>query len=59
MNDLQKDILNGLAIMTGVIGFMSGEFVISIALFAATTVASNVNMNRKKSAKQSQAKLVS
>jgi CheY-specific phosphatase CheX len=57
MNDLQKDILNGLAFMTGVIGFMSGEFIISSALFAATTVASNVNMNRKRQAKHSRVKL--
>ncbi|WP_446810672.1 hypothetical protein ACH50O_03580 [Methylomonas sp. 2BW1-5-20] len=49
MNDLQKDILNGLAFITGVIGFMSGEFIISSALFATTTVVSNVNANRKKS----------
>jgi CheY-specific phosphatase CheX len=49
MNDLQKDILNGLAFITGVIGFMSGEFIISSALFASTTVASNINVNRKKS----------
>ncbi|MCQ8116392.1 MULTISPECIES: hypothetical protein [Methylomonas] len=48
MNDLQKDILNGLAFITGVIGFMSGEFIISSALFASTTVASNINVNRKK-----------
>ncbi|WP_347988416.1 hypothetical protein [Methylomonas sp. AM2-LC] len=47
MNDFQKDVLNGLAFITGVIGFMSGEFIISSALFAATTVASNVNTNRK------------
>jgi CheY-specific phosphatase CheX len=57
MNDLQKDILNGLAIMVGVIGFMSGEFIISSALFAGTTVASNVNMNRKKQAKQTRVRL--
>jgi hypothetical protein len=57
MNDLQKDILNGLAFMTGVIGFMSGEFIISSALFASTTVASNVNINRKKRLNQNQAKL--
>ncbi|CAD6876680.1 hypothetical protein ACH5Y9_03830 [Methylomonas sp. BW4-1] len=48
MNDLQKDILNGLAFITGVIGFMSGEFILSSALFASTTVASNINVNRKK-----------
>ncbi len=47
MNDLQKDILNGLAFLTGVIGFMSGEFIISSALFASTTVISNINSNRK------------
>ncbi|MDT4291036.1 hypothetical protein RO575_15825 [Methylomonas sp. MO1] len=48
MNDLQKDILNGLAFITGVIGFMSGEFILSSALFASTTVASNISVNRKK-----------
>jgi CheY-specific phosphatase CheX len=47
MTSLQKDVLNGLAFITGIIGFMSGEFIISSALFAATAVASNVNMNRK------------
>jgi len=47
MTNLQKDVLNGLAFITGIIGFMSGEFIISSALFAATAVASNVNMNRK------------
>lgn len=48
MNDLHKDLLNGLVFVTGVIGFMLGEYIISSALFAATTYASNINMNRKK-----------
>jgi CheY-specific phosphatase CheX len=48
MNDFQKDVLNGLVFVTGVIGFMSGEFIISSTLFAATTVASNINTNRKR-----------
>lgn len=48
MTDSHKDLLNGLVFVTGLIGFMLGEFIISSALFAATTYASNVNMNRKK-----------
>jgi hypothetical protein len=48
MNDLYKDLLNGLVFITGVIGFMLGEYIISSALFATTTYASNINMNRKK-----------
>ena len=48
MTNLQKDILTGLTFVTGLIGFFSGEFIISSALLAATTVASNININRKK-----------
>ncbi|MGD0958972.1 MAG: hypothetical protein ABSB19_04120 [Methylomonas sp.] len=48
MNDFQKDVLNGLAIITGVMAFMSGEFIISSALFASATIASNINGGRKK-----------
>ena len=51
MTDLQKDVLNGLAFMTGVIGFLSGEFIISSTLFAGTAIASNININRKRSQK--------
>jgi len=47
MTDLQKDILNGLAFITGVIGFLFGEFIISSTLFAGTAIASNININRK------------
>jgi CheY-specific phosphatase CheX len=47
MTDFQKDLLTGLAFIIGLIGFMSGEFIIASALFAATTVASSINMNRK------------
>jgi CheY-specific phosphatase CheX len=48
MTDLQKDLLTGFAFIVGIIGFMSGEFIISSTLFASTTVASNININRKK-----------
>jgi hypothetical protein len=47
MTDLQKDILNGLAFITGVVGFLFGEFIISSTLFAGTAIASNININRK------------
>ena len=49
MNDLYKDILTGLVFMTGLFGFISGEFIISSALFATAAIASNVNANRKRS----------
>lgn len=49
MNDLYKDILTGLAFMAGLLGFISGEFIISSTLFAGAAIASNVNANRKQS----------
>jgi len=48
MKDLYKDILTGLVFMVGLFGFLSGEFIISSALFAASAIASNVNVNRKR-----------
>ncbi len=48
MNDLSKDILVGLVFVTGLLGFISGEFIISSTLFATAAVASNVNLNRKR-----------
>jgi hypothetical protein len=48
MNDFYKDILTGVVFVTGLLGFVSGEFIISSALFATAAVASNVNTNRKR-----------
>lgn len=48
MNDFQKDILTGTVFITGLLGFISGEFIISSTLFASTAIASNVNLNRKR-----------
>ena len=48
MNDFYKDILTGTVFITGLLGFISGEFIISSALFATAAVASNVNINRKR-----------
>ena len=49
MNDLQKDILTSAVFITGIIGFISGEFIISSTLFASAAIASNLNFNRKRS----------
>ena len=49
MNDFYKDILTGVVFITGLIGFISGEFIISSALFATAYIASNINLNRKES----------
>ena len=48
MSDFYKDILTGAVFLTGLIGFISGEFIISSTLFASAAVASNVNLNRKR-----------
>ncbi|MGZ5008855.1 MAG: hypothetical protein ACXWE9_12305 [Methylobacter sp.] len=48
MSDLYKDILTATVFITGILGFISGEFIISSALFAAAAIASNINLNRKR-----------
>ena len=48
MSDLHKDILTGFLFITGVLGFIYGEFIISTVLFATAAIASNVNLNRKR-----------
>lgn len=48
MNDLQKDILTAAVFIVGLVGFISGEFIISSTLFASAAIASNINMNRKR-----------
>ncbi|MCD2449038.1 hypothetical protein GO003_001330 [Methylicorpusculum oleiharenae] len=47
MSDFYRDVLTGAVFVSGLIGFVSGEFVISSTLFATATIASNLNMNRK------------
>ena len=48
MTDLQRDFLTGAVFITGLIGFISGEFIISSTLFASAAIASNLNFNRKR-----------
>ena len=48
MTDLQKDFLTGIVFMTGLVGFISGEFIISSTAFAVASVANYININHKK-----------
>ena len=43
MNDLNKDILIGTLFITGILSFLSGQFVISTVLFGATAMFSNMS----------------
>lgn len=45
MTELNKDILIGSLLISGVLSFVSGLFVISTVLFAATTLFSNMGGN--------------
>jgi len=47
MSDFSKDVLTGLMFITGLFGFISGEFIISSTLFASAAISSNINQNRK------------
>jgi hypothetical protein len=48
MNELQKDILTETMFITGLVGFISGEFIISSTLFASAAITSNVYLNNKR-----------
>lgn len=43
MTELNKDILIGSLFVTGILSFMSGLFVASTVLFAATSMFSNMS----------------
>jgi hypothetical protein len=47
MNDFMKDILTGLVFLMGLLSFVSGQFIISSALFAIAAIASNVSTHHK------------
>jgi hypothetical protein len=49
MNDLRRDVLIGLMFITGIFGFISGEFVISTLFFASAAIYSNVAMSQQRS----------
>ncbi|GAB4266250.1 MAG: hypothetical protein Kow0065_17080 [Methylomicrobium sp.] len=49
MSDFHKDILTGAVFVTGVLGFVSGEYILSSTLFATAAIAGNINATRKRS----------
>ncbi len=51
MTDLQKEHIKWPGIYHRSDWFLSGEFIISSAIFAGTAIASNININRKLSRK--------
>lgn len=54
MNDLYKDILIGTVFSIGLVGFISGEFIISSTLFASAAIANNIKVNSSKRGKATQ-----
>ncbi len=47
MTDFKRDFLIGLMFIAGVLGFISGEFIVSTVLFACAAIFSNVFLNRR------------
>jgi predicted ATP-grasp superfamily ATP-dependent carboligase len=45
MSNLSKDILIAALILIGITGFISGEFIISSAIFALAVIGSNIKTN--------------
>jgi hypothetical protein len=46
MTAFYRDVLIGLMFIVGIVGFISGEFIISTVLFASAAIFSNVHLNR-------------
>ena len=47
MTDFQRDILIGLMFVIGILGFISGEFIVSTIMFAMAAIFSNIILSRK------------
>ena len=45
MSNLTKDILIAALFLVGITGFISGEFIISSAIFASAAIVSNIKTN--------------
>jgi hypothetical protein len=48
MNLLYRDILVGLMFIFGIVGFISGQFIVSSVLFALAAILSNSNLHVEK-----------
>ncbi len=51
MNDLKRDTIIGFMFLTGIFGFISGEFIVSTVLFASAAIYSNIALGRQHSVK--------
>ncbi|NOT12706.1 MAG: hypothetical protein HOP23_12865 [Methylococcaceae bacterium] len=47
MTDFKKDLLLGLMFVSGIFGFISGEFIISTVAFAAAAIYSNITIRKQ------------
>jgi hypothetical protein len=47
MTDFQRDILIGLTFVVGILGFLSGEFIVSTIMFATAAIFSNIFFNQR------------
>jgi hypothetical protein len=47
MTTFYRDVLIGLMFIVGIVGFISGEFIVSTVLFASAAIFSNVQLNRQ------------
>lgn len=43
---LYRDIATGILFTSGILGFMSGEFVLSTMMFGAASLSSNLNLDK-------------
>lgn len=47
MTDIQRDILIGLIFVVGILGFLSGEFIVSTIMFATAAIFSNIFLSQR------------
>ena len=48
MSDFQRDVFIGLMFLTGIFGFISGEFIVSTVMFASAAIFSNIAINKQR-----------
>lgn len=47
MTDFQKDILVGLLFVIGLLGFISGAYIVSAITFAVSALLSNIHLTQR------------
>ena len=46
MKDMKRDVIISLMFLTGIFGFISGEFIFSTVIFAVASLYTNIAINR-------------